>query len=482
LKKLHVAAFVAAFFVVAGIAPSFADGKATVSGTATLATSGTQIADAMANFGSPPSGQIPILYNDHHVYAKPDELKQNRVLAALVKNGVILVPLRSMFEQMGASVSWNAKSKTATAQKPGASVSVTLGKNEAVINGEARPLDVPPEMYKGVVVVPVRVISESLGAYVQWVPDRRITVVRYIPPTPVPTAPPTPPPTAPPTLAPTPTPTPKPLLYRGFAQAGIAAGKVYNAYAAGQKDEGKSYVAAAAYLSGDWAVKGDWRQDTYSTTINGVAPPEFTFLGAGPFDTICDPALQDSSGATPTGAPITIFKTIDGGTCFIEPTQQRASTIDARLEYRIYKPYYYIAAGYIQATNNYGNPAFKGWGGGLEALPKLNNPGGLSLYGSVFDYPSAAGSYTLVEVDNDGNPSDNFGNTYRLRYNILKYDAGVTYNIGNSPFYIYGGYSGDRFTGQSSTIQTGVQAAGVAIPKPFNQTHSGPYVGFGFKF
>src|ERR1700680_1333361 len=53
---------------------------------------------AAADFGSPPSGEIPILFNDHHVYANPDRLKQNRVLAAIVKNGVILVPLRSMFE------------------------------------------------------------------------------------------------------------------------------------------------------------------------------------------------------------------------------------------------------------------------------------------------------------------------------------------------------------------------------------------------
>jgi len=31
---------------------------------------------------------------------KPDKLKQGRVLAALIKGGTILVPLRSMFEQM----------------------------------------------------------------------------------------------------------------------------------------------------------------------------------------------------------------------------------------------------------------------------------------------------------------------------------------------------------------------------------------------
>src|ERR1700680_1054930 len=56
----------------------------------------TQVAAAM-DFGAPPSGEIPILYNDHTVYSKPDILKQQRVLAALVKGGVIYMPLRSMF-------------------------------------------------------------------------------------------------------------------------------------------------------------------------------------------------------------------------------------------------------------------------------------------------------------------------------------------------------------------------------------------------
>src|SRR5579864_7654125 len=158
-----------------------------------------------ANFGSPPSGQYPILYNDHHVYTKPDILKQGRVLAALVRGGTLLIPLRSMFEQMGATVSYAAGTKTVTVSKPGAEVKVTVGKPEVVINGESRPLDVPPMIYKGSVLVPVRVISEGMGAYVQWVPDQHVVVVRYIPPTPPPTPAPTEAPTAPP---PTPTPTP----------------------------------------------------------------------------------------------------------------------------------------------------------------------------------------------------------------------------------------------------------------------------------
>src|SRR5215469_1025859 len=159
-------------------------------GFALAATQATPVAQATsappADFGAPPSGQIPILYNDRHVYAKPDILKQGRVLAALVRGGTILIPLRSMFEQMGATVSYDAASKTATVSKSGAEVKVRIGKPEVTINGEARPLDVPPMMYQGNVLVPVRVISEGMGAYVQWVPDQHVVVVRYIPATPPP--------------------------------------------------------------------------------------------------------------------------------------------------------------------------------------------------------------------------------------------------------------------------------------------------------
>jgi hypothetical protein len=66
-----------------------------------------------ADFGNPPSGEVPLLFNDHHVYSKPDTLRQGRVLAALVRGGEILVPLRSMFEQMGATVAWDPASRTA---------------------------------------------------------------------------------------------------------------------------------------------------------------------------------------------------------------------------------------------------------------------------------------------------------------------------------------------------------------------------------
>ena len=193
-------------------------------GPALAATPSSPVAQASsapaADFGSPPSGSVPILYNDRHVYATPDLLKAGRVLAAFVRGGTIFIPLRSMFEQMGATVSYDAATKTATVAKPGADVSVTVGKPEVIINGETRPLDVAPIVYQGVVLVPVRVMSEGMGAYVQWVPDHHLVVVRYVPPTPPPTeAPPPPAPVA--TVAPPPPPaaTPNPLSLGGYLRS-----------------------------------------------------------------------------------------------------------------------------------------------------------------------------------------------------------------------------------------------------------------------
>src|SRR5690349_6966183 len=325
LRKFQIAMLAAAVLAIVGIAPSYAYG---ITGTATSATSGTQVADAMANFGSPPSGEVPILFNDHHVYANPDTLRQGRVLAAIVSQGSLMVPLRSMFEQMGATVSYDAGSKSVTAQKEGAQVQVTLGKNEVIINGESRPLDVPPMMYKGTLMVPVRVISEALGAYFEWVPSQHLCVVRYLPPTPVPTPAPTEAPTPVPTPAATPVPTTAPSL--GFVQAGYTFGKVYNEFAAGETDKsgngpngsggGFSWpsVIAGAYKFNPLALKVDFRQDVYDTTNNAIGP---------------------------SGGPGTTFNTIDGGIATIDQFRAKQSTLDGRLEFKVASPDIYVGVG-----------------------------------------------------------------------------------------------------------------------------------------
>jgi len=462
LSKVYTSFAVAALAAVAlaaAAAPTLADStsKAAASGLPAAA----QVADAMMDFGQPPSGEIPIIYNDHHVYSNPSELKQNRTLGALVKNGVILVPLRSMFEAMGASVSWDAASKTATAQKSGASVQVTIGKTQAVINGEARPLDVPPEMYKGAVVVPIRVMSEALGAYVQWVPDRRITVVRYIPPTPVPTPPPTPPPTPVPTPAPTATPTPAPAApsYLGFVQGAYTFHRVSNEFAAQATTVG-AYQYSGALLFDKFAIKGELRSDLYNTTVNGVAPP----LTVPP--TICNPSLAPNP--TTPGTPVTFFNTIDGGQCYVPQFKARQTNAQARLEYEIVNPRIYIGVGYLGLATNYGYPKLNGFGFGLEKLPDLDNT--FTVHGSYFYYPNMNANYVVNDPNSPNGPGGVNGQPiFTQKYQVQVYDVGLDYVFSKQfPVYLYAGWNGDVYVAKANA--------------PVNQTHSGPYVGLGFRF
>lgn len=392
-----------------------------------------------ADFGTPPSGEVPILYNDHHVYAKPSRLKQDRTLGALVRGNTILVPLRSMFEQMGATVSYDPATKTVDVSKPGSDVKVTVGKPEVIINGESRPLDVPPEIYKGAVVVPVRVISEGMGAYVQWVPSKQLTVVRYIP-APIPTPPPTPAPTAPPTPAPvvtappTPAPTPTPVAAQKAANEAFVAGdyiispKVYNEFSPGNTGKYGSYNLKAGIEFGllnlPWMLEVDARQFTYPHNGNLTA-------NGGP------PAPGDQGYVTVIGG---------GGQTFVPTFNARDSDFDVRWGLKVADPRLYVGVGYLWRTTNYGYPKQNGLGFGAEKLPDLDQP--FSIYGSLWYYPSVSGS--------------------GLAYRILKYDIGGTYNFGSTPLYLDFGYLGDQ--GRNKTNA------------PSDFSHNGPHVGLGIHF
>jgi hypothetical protein len=377
--------------------------------------------------------EVPILYNDRHVYASPDTLRNDRALAAIVKDGVVLIPLRSMFERMGATVTFDSATKTMVARRGETEISVTLGVAAVMINGESRPLDTAPMMYKSAFIVPVRVISEGLGAYVEWLPTRRIVVIRYLPPTP-----PTPPPTPVPSPMQIPAPTAAPIhAYIGYVQGALTMwGKDYNEFHNGPYCRNGSFVGAVVYRpTGALALKVDTRQDRYVTTTG----------------------FTDSRGNQ-----FTVFGTIDGGVAKVPVFMAQQNTIDARLEYRVAEPNVYAGVGYIRSGTNYGYPRLGGIGFGAEKLPDFTAT--LSLYASAFYYPTAEGNYT---VDNPS--SNNFNVTYKQQYGILIYDIGAAWQFSaGAPVYAYGGFAGDRFT--------------VKANAPIGQTHSGLYLGLGFRY
>lgn len=85
-----------------------------------------------------------------------------------ILNGRTLVPLRAIFEALDADVTWDNATQTASAQKAGTSVQVTIDNTTAYVNGRAQTLDVPAKLIGGRTMVPARFVSESLDARVLW--------------------------------------------------------------------------------------------------------------------------------------------------------------------------------------------------------------------------------------------------------------------------------------------------------------------------
>ncbi|MDP3486560.1 MAG: DUF3798 domain-containing protein, partial [Bacillota bacterium] len=96
----------------------------------------------------------------------------------IIQSGRTLVPFRLLFEALGASVGWNEATKTVTGTKGSTTVSLVIGSTNATVNGQAVKLDVAPTIMNGRTLVPVRFVSENLGADVTWVPSQNVVVVR----------------------------------------------------------------------------------------------------------------------------------------------------------------------------------------------------------------------------------------------------------------------------------------------------------------
>jgi hypothetical protein len=94
--------------------------------------------------------------------------KQTYDQPPVVDNGRALVPLRGIFESLGATVNWNASSKTVTATKTGINMSLKIGSKSPVVNGKTKSIDVPAKVVNGRTLVPLRFVSETLGAGVSY--------------------------------------------------------------------------------------------------------------------------------------------------------------------------------------------------------------------------------------------------------------------------------------------------------------------------
>ncbi len=84
----------------------------------------------------------------------------------IVRTGRVFVPLRGVFEQLGASVVYTNGQINAT--RRGRTISLTIGSTQATVAGQPATIDVAPFIVSDVTYVPLRFISQALGATVNW--------------------------------------------------------------------------------------------------------------------------------------------------------------------------------------------------------------------------------------------------------------------------------------------------------------------------
>jgi len=86
----------------------------------------------------------------------------------VIQNQRLLVPLRAVFEELGAHVQWDGLTRTITAEKGEKIIYMSIDETKAVVNDSITTLEVPPIIKDNRTLIPLRFVSEALGADVGW--------------------------------------------------------------------------------------------------------------------------------------------------------------------------------------------------------------------------------------------------------------------------------------------------------------------------
>jgi len=94
--------------------------------------------------------------------------KVDTEVSPILKNNRTLIPLRSVFEKLGAEVDFNQTTNQAIIQTDSNEILLELGNSAVLVNGRIQFMDTQSLAIDGRTFVPLRFVAEQLGASVQW--------------------------------------------------------------------------------------------------------------------------------------------------------------------------------------------------------------------------------------------------------------------------------------------------------------------------
>lgn len=99
--------------------------------------------------------------------------------APYMKNDRVMVPMRDIFEKLGASVEWNDGAQSVKAQKGGVSAVIVINSEFMNVNGSDVKLDAAAELKNDKTFVPLRAVSEMFGCEVRWLDGENRVDILY---------------------------------------------------------------------------------------------------------------------------------------------------------------------------------------------------------------------------------------------------------------------------------------------------------------
>lgn len=94
-----------------------------------------------------------------------------------IESGTTMVPMRAIFEALGASVDYDTETKTITATKGSTVIKLFANSDTATVNGKEVTLTSPVANKNGTTMVPLRLVSEALGAEVSWDAETKVVTI-----------------------------------------------------------------------------------------------------------------------------------------------------------------------------------------------------------------------------------------------------------------------------------------------------------------
>ncbi|MCD8157865.1 MAG: copper amine oxidase N-terminal domain-containing protein [Clostridiales bacterium] len=103
----------------------------------------------------------------------PVYVNGTQAAVGVVVDGRTLVGLRGVFETVGAEVSYDAEEKSAVIKTDETEVKITAGSDIMKVNDNEIELDVAAQITEGSMMIPVRAVSEAIGAEVGYDPETK---------------------------------------------------------------------------------------------------------------------------------------------------------------------------------------------------------------------------------------------------------------------------------------------------------------------